>query len=207
MRVLDLSLPLAHGKTPYVDPSGYSDPPTTIEPWVSIDDKRGDWTSPFHVSRLGLSAHAGTHIDAPSHFHRGAATMSGLPLETLAGRAVVIDLRNAATDPVHRLRGARERASQPDATPLILTPPAWLTLEAVDEVVAWQRPLVVFAGEEEGDAGFAAVSRLLGAGRWMVANLNPDKAALVLDGDLLVVAPLAVGSIEASPCRVLALRM
>jgi kynurenine formamidase len=203
--IIDLTLPLSGDDAPFVDVSGYSDPPTQVEPWIAIGEQVGAWASPFDVSHLHLSAHAGTHIDAPSHFHPGAPTVSDLPTSALVGRAVVVDLREAA-NPVERLQEARGRASEPDVTPLVLTPPEWLTIEAVDEVIRWERPLIAFAGETDSDEGFVAVSRLLAAGRWLASNLDPEKAALVHDGDLLVVAPLALGGVEGSPCRVLAIR-
>lgn len=204
--VIDLTLPIARDDVPYTEPSGYQDPPTRVEPWVGIGERRGAWTSPFHVSHLHLSAHAGTHIDAPSHFHSGAPSMDALPSDALAGRAVVVDARDAADDLLARLRAARERASAPGTTPLLLTPASWLTPAAVDEVIAWRRPLVACAGETDSDEGFTAVSRLLGAGIWLTSNLDPAKAPLVQDGDVLVVAPLAINGLEAAPCRVLAIR-
>jgi arylformamidase len=206
MLVIDLTLRLADGDVPFVDASGFSDPPTRVEPWVRIGEQRGAWQSPFRVSHLHLSAHAGTHIDAPSHFHEGAATVSDLPPESLVGRALVVDLRDVANQ-AGGLREVRERASGPDVTPLLLTPPKWLTVEAIDEVIAWGRPLIAFAGEEDSDEGLVAVRRLLGAGRWMVSNLDPANATQVQDGDLLIVAPLAIDGLEGSPCRILAIRI
>ena len=206
MLIIDLTLPLADTDIPFTEPSGYRDPPTRVEPWITIGEQRGDSRSPFHVSNLHLSAHAGTHIDAPSHFHASAPTVSELPVSALAGRAVVIDLRTAAAaDLVPRLHEARQRASALDVTPLLLTPKQWLTPEAVDEVIAWDRPIIAFAGEEDSDTGYVAASRLLAANRWIATNLDPEKAAQVQDGDLLVVAPLAISAIEGSPCRVLAI--
>jgi arylformamidase len=206
MLIIDLSLPLSGTDTPFTEPSGYTDPPTRVEPWVSIGQSSSGRTSPFHVSHVHLSAHAGTHIDAPSHFHAHAPTVSDLPRDALAGRAVVVDLRDA-TEPTARLREARARAAAPGVTPLVLTPPQWLTPDAVDEIIAWSRPLIAFAGETDADPGYAAVSRLLGANRWLATNLDPEKAAQVHDGDLLVVAPLAITGLEGSPGRVFALRM
>jgi kynurenine formamidase len=206
MQIIDLTLPLSDSDPPFTEPSGYSDPPITIEPWVTIGDVRAGWTSPFHVSRLQLSAHAGTHVDAPSHFHPGAATVSDLPPEVLVGAAVVIDVRETGARTTTHLHEAGDRASALGVTPLILTPHAWLTPASVDAVIAWQRPLIAFAGETDSDAGYAAVTRLLGAGHWMVSNLDPAKASEVQDGDLLIVAPLTLQGIEASPCRVFAIR-
>jgi arylformamidase len=44
------------------------------------------------VSLLGLSAHAGTHIDAPNHFISDAGAIETIPLDVLMGVAVVADL-------------------------------------------------------------------------------------------------------------------
>jgi len=45
-----------------------------------------------NVSTLHLSAHAGTHVDAPRHFFDDGAGAEHLPLEMLCGRARVIEL-------------------------------------------------------------------------------------------------------------------
>lgn len=48
-----------------------------------------------NVSRLECGVHVGTHVDAPSHFIDGAATVETLPLNVLNGTAFVVDLPNA----------------------------------------------------------------------------------------------------------------
>ncbi len=49
---------------------------------------------------LALSEHSGTHLDAPIHFAAGKPTADQIPLERLAGPAVVIDVAaKAAQDP------------------------------------------------------------------------------------------------------------
>lgn len=46
-----------------------------------------------NVSRLSMSAHAGTHVDAPFHFLGGdALTVERLPLDVLTGEAYVVSL-------------------------------------------------------------------------------------------------------------------
>jgi arylformamidase len=40
-----------------------------------------------------MSAHAGTHVDAPRHFFDGAAGVDLLPLEMLIGRVRVVEIR------------------------------------------------------------------------------------------------------------------
>jgi arylformamidase len=45
-----------------------------------------------NVSSLRMSAHAGTHVDAPRHFFDDGAGVEALPLEMLCGRARVVEL-------------------------------------------------------------------------------------------------------------------
>ena len=206
MEIIDLSPAISADTQPFVEDTGYSDPETLVEPWVRIGQDVHGWRSLFHVSRLSMSAHTGSHLDAPSHFQDGAATVSDLPLEFLAGRAIVIDAREGGmTEP--RIREAHPRASQRGVTPLVLTPQDWLTAADVNGIAAWNRPLVTFAGEDDADLGYVGVRHFFSAQRWMVSNLGVKQALRVRDGDLLVVAPLPLVGVEGSPCRVLALRL
>ena len=45
-----------------------------------------------NVSKLELSVHTGTHLDAPHHFIHGARTLEHLSLEVLIGPAQVVQL-------------------------------------------------------------------------------------------------------------------
>lgn len=45
-----------------------------------------------NVSTLRLSAHAGTHVDAPRHFFDDGTGVDALPLEMLCGRTRVVEL-------------------------------------------------------------------------------------------------------------------
>ncbi len=48
------------------------------------------------LSELTLSAHAGTHVDAPSHFLPDGATVSDLAVGAYSGPATVLDVRGAS---------------------------------------------------------------------------------------------------------------
>ncbi|MEW6524494.1 MAG: cyclase family protein [Bacillota bacterium] len=48
--------------------------------------------SPARVSRLVLTSHSGTHVDAPAHFVPGAETIDMVPLDRLVGPARVIEI-------------------------------------------------------------------------------------------------------------------
>jgi arylformamidase len=45
-----------------------------------------------NVTRMEMSAHTGTHVDAPHHFLNDHRTVEQLPLEILTGRCYVLDL-------------------------------------------------------------------------------------------------------------------
>ena len=53
-------------------------------------------TDGWVASRLVISSHTGTHLDAPSHFIDGARTVDQVPVEQLMGRAQVIRLDHLA---------------------------------------------------------------------------------------------------------------
>jgi arylformamidase len=82
MKLLDVSVPLDAALASYPGNTPYS-----LEPIKRI--ARGDSSN---VSTLHMSAHSGTHVDAPRHFFDGAPGVEGLPLEMLCGRARVIEL-------------------------------------------------------------------------------------------------------------------
>ena len=82
MKLIDVTVPLdAHlpaypGNTPF-----------TIEAIKRL--ARGDSSN---VSTLHLSAHAGTHVDAPRHFFDDGAGADALPIELLCGRTRVVEV-------------------------------------------------------------------------------------------------------------------
>ena len=80
---LDANVPVYPGNTPF-----------TLEPIKRI--ARGDSSN---VSSLHLSAHSGTHVDAPFHFFDDGLGTEALPIELLFGRARVIDVRSRSIGP------------------------------------------------------------------------------------------------------------
>jgi arylformamidase len=82
MKLIDVSVPLDANLATYP-----GNTPFTIEPIKRI--ARGDSSN---VSTLHMSAHAGTHVDAPRHFFDNAGGADELPLEMLLGRARVVEV-------------------------------------------------------------------------------------------------------------------
>src|SRR5262245_51867613 len=60
--------------------------------------------SPCNLTHLSLSAHTGTHMDAPRHFLAGGRTMESLPLHAVVGPCRVIEIKNKNVISVEELR-------------------------------------------------------------------------------------------------------
>lgn len=83
MKLIDVSVPLdAHV------PTYPNNTPFTLDAVKRL--ARGDSSN---VSSLHMSAHTGTHVDAPRHFFDDGPGTEALPLEMLLGRARVIEMR------------------------------------------------------------------------------------------------------------------
>jgi arylformamidase len=82
MKLIDVSVPLDAQLPTYPHNTRF-----TLEPLKRI--ARGDSSN---VSTLHMSAHTGTHVDAPRHFFDDGAGTEALPLDLLVGRARVIEI-------------------------------------------------------------------------------------------------------------------
>jgi len=83
---VDLTIPIT--STMPFNPDHF---PPEISTYGSIE--RDGWAA----SRLVLSSHLGTHIDAPSHFIAGGPAVDQIPLDVLIGEAQVIDVRHVTS--------------------------------------------------------------------------------------------------------------
>ena len=79
MRIYDITVPLSSALPVYP-----GDPEVTITPLAQLQ-----WGDAANVSRLVLSSHTGTHLDAPRHFFAEGLTIDGLDLHVLMGPARV----------------------------------------------------------------------------------------------------------------------
>ncbi len=80
MAIYDISLSISQSLVVWPD-----HPPIRMTQPSHLD--RGDRST---VSRLEISAHAGTHVDAPAHFVLGAAGVDVMDLDLLVGPALVL---------------------------------------------------------------------------------------------------------------------
>jgi kynurenine formamidase len=58
----------------------------------------------YAANRFRTAEHGGTHIDAPIHFHADGWTVDEIPLDSLVGPAILVDVsERCAKDPDHRV--------------------------------------------------------------------------------------------------------
>ena len=69
-------------------------PGTSDRPFVVQRGRLGDNAYKFDVVRT--HTHVGTHVEAPAHFYLGGKDVTQLPLERFFGRAVLLDVADAA---------------------------------------------------------------------------------------------------------------
>lgn len=87
MRLIDLS------QAVYADcPICPAHPPVRSE--IIADHKKGGWL----VEQLTMTAHTGSHLDAPLHKFAGASSIDQLPLERFTGLTVMADMRECRPD-------------------------------------------------------------------------------------------------------------
>jgi arylformamidase len=79
----DLSVPISRGM-----PVWPGDPPIRVERVSSIS--RGD---DYNLSRMEISSHLLTHVDAPRHFSEQGLSVDRIPLDVLIGPAIVVEPR------------------------------------------------------------------------------------------------------------------
>ena len=80
MKIFDITLTITPGMVVWP-----GDPAVVLEQIQSIDNG-----AHANVSRLELSVHTGTHVDAPHHFLNNDLTVETLPLDILTGPVLVV---------------------------------------------------------------------------------------------------------------------
>ncbi len=205
MALMDISVPMRPGM-----PVWPGDPEFGLL-WPSRVDAGDASTN----SRIALSSHTGTHVDAPMHFIRGGVSLDAVPPDVFVGPCRVVDAGDAAAIPSETVRRAgldgidrvvfRTRNSawirdRFDPEFVAFEPEAAEALAAIGpRLVGIDAPSV----DPYGAPGHPAHMALLGSGR-VLALLEWLALGEVEAGDYeLLCAPLAVAGAEAAPCRAL----
>jgi arylformamidase len=95
MKILDISMPLREGMTSWPGVTATRFP-------AALRISRGD---PLNLTDIQCCAHTGTHVDSPFHHYADGTGMESLPLNSLVGRALVLDLSHC--DPCVRASALR----------------------------------------------------------------------------------------------------
>jgi arylformamidase len=201
---IDVSVPLASGMVHWP-----GDPEVSISRISSMES--GD---ACNVSTISMSAHTGTHMDAPLHFLANGAGLDRLPLEAVIGPARVIAIHDprsvtAAELARHRIRwGERvlfrtHGAAARWKTGTFDEEYVFVSLDAARFLAA--RGVRVVGVDYLSVGGFREDSAethrtLLGAGIWVVEGLDLGRVA---PGRYdMVCLPLRIAGGDGAPARV-----
>jgi arylformamidase len=99
---VDISVPMHDGMVHWP-----GDPECHVGLHVKLGDPMPNQpgkTIPCNLTKLQLSAHTGTHMDAPRHFVKDGKTMEAMPLDAVMGPCRVIELKHKTQITVDELK-------------------------------------------------------------------------------------------------------
>ncbi len=203
-KLYDVTVPLS----PEV-PTYPGDPPFEIRPTQRLADGGA-----FNATRISLGTHLGTHVDAPSHFLAGGATVDELPLEILMGKTRVVEV--SARDRIDRadlealdLRDdirvlLKTRMSGQMHRPAVQEDHVYLTVDAANYLAQAGLKLVgidYLSLDRFGTVDYPSHHALLEAGVVVVEGLDLSE---VEPGEYeMTCLPLRIVGAEGAPARVI----
>lgn len=175
----------------------------------------------YSVQSICFSNHLGTHLDAPSHFIRGGATLDQIPLETFIGKAVILDFTHKKKGDVITRQDLEPFHNRIKPGVRVLLKTGWdlgfekghffegfpcLSLEAARYLAAGRPSLLGMdtpSPSPVGDPGEEIHKTLLGAG---VVHLEALRNLTLIDRDdcELIVLPPPFKAFSGAPCRAVA---
>jgi arylformamidase len=209
MDIIDLSLPLTDGM-----PHFPGSPPMFIGEHQHFEEHG------CRTSVVVMGNHAGTHLDAPSHFVADGRTVGELDLQRCVGEALVLDLSEKAPREAITAADLKSRTKGIALGARLLIRTGWDRTFGQPEYFTDYPPLASDAAEWVAQAGVA----LLGLD---LPSVHPSDFALIhqvlLSADvviveslanldkiptprvLLIAAPLKLAALDGAPIRALAL--
>jgi len=203
-KIIDVTVPLSAGLARYPD-----DPAFEL-----VATSRMSEGAAYSASRLAMSSHYGTHVDAPRHFVPDGVTIDAVPLDLLVGKARVVDLQVAerieradleALDLRDDIRVLiRTRMSGQMRRRVLNEDSVYLGADAARYVVQAGIKLVgidYLSIDRIGQGDFAAHRELLGAGVIVLEGLDLSDVA---PGEYeLICLPLPLVGADGAPARVI----
>lgn len=182
--------------------------------------KGGD---PCNVLTMEIGSHTGTHVDAPFHFFADGKTIDQIPLSSLVGPALVVDV--SYKEPREQITWDDLESHAENMKPgiMLLLYTGWykywdqpqyidhpyLARDAAEKILATGITFLgvdTFSPDETGggSSDFGVHEVFLGAGALIAENLNDIE--LLKDGDEWTVSmvPLRLGEGDGAPVRAFA---
>lgn len=200
----DVSVPLRDGMIHWP-----GDPECHIKRVVSMDDG-----AVCNLTHLSLSAHTGTHMDAPRHFVADGKTMEQMPLEAVIGRCRVFELDCEDQITVDDLKQLKLMPGQRVLFKTRNSTTSWGMQEFDKHFVSIRQDAAAYLVEQkvmtvgvdylsiggyEKD-GVETHQIMLGAGMWVIEGLN---LADIKPGYYeMICLPLKIEGADGAPCRV-----
>jgi arylformamidase len=204
-QIIDLTMPIRDGMDAFP-----GEPTAGFTRFSSIDDGGVEMWSVRLFSQLG------THVDAPSHFLEGGATVESLPLAHGIGTAVVVDVATPSIDVAAlaphetRIRAARRVVLRTGWDRHVNSPAYWegspeLTAAGAEALVRWGVTFVGLDVPTPTHSDLHRVHRILLSAGVLIAECLVGVAALA-DEFTIVCLPLPLVGLDGSPARVIALQ-
>ena len=190
MRIYDVTKDLSESSDLYP-----GDPPTVFHRISDIE-----LHDSFTLTSFSMGAHAGTHIDAPSHLIRGGITIDEIPLSTLIGPVLVLSVTNTvdiqSLMPLNDYNIPRVLLKTQEADGYLTADVAeWVTKQGVKLI-----GVDAVSVDPPGEKSLIAHHILLGAGVIIVEGLDLTKIHSGLYN--LFCLPLRLKGLEGAPARV-----
>lgn len=173
------------------------------------------------VQSIQFNNHLGTHLDAPSHFIEDGITIDQIPLETLIGKAIILDFTDKGKNSLITREDLQQHVDRLEPGARVLLKTGWdknfnpvtffegfpcLTLGAAEFLASRKIRLLGMDTPSPSpieDAGQAIHKTLLGAG---IVLLEAVKNLTLIDQDEceLIILPPPFKDFSGAPCRVVA---
>jgi len=193
------------------------DPSPSFEPAATIA------ANGVNLTRMILGSHTGTHVDAPIHFIPDGIGVDSVPVPSLIGEAVVLDLsakpigsgisfadideklenQNIQNKFVLCYTGSSDQWGNPETNSNY----TYLTAEGAQYLIS--RKIRAFgidflSVEKFHERSAPAHKTLLGAGVFIIESLSKDLKQFIGKRILFISLPLKLKSGDGAPCRAIA---
>lgn len=154
------------------------------------------------VSEIALGVHTGTHMDAPSHFIAGGASMDALPMDAVVGSARVIPIDDPRIVSVTELKPHGIEAGERILFKTRNSPRCWDTDVFIEDFVYIPRDTAAYLVERG--------VRTVGIDYLSVAGYEQDTVEThraLLEGGVWIIEGLNLTEVPPGPCELLCLPM